>query len=145
MNYLKWFAFFVIVSSSSAFGAQAVNSKLNPAYALQGTSTAVVGIALDKKGFPIETVSKVILKPGQKVIFAGPDRFQIVFKNKKSPSRAIKYSSKNGVITVTIPVDIFEQRQFMEEARKNDTIRFDYSILVNGQELDPPMIIQRGP
>lgn len=144
MKILKWF-FLLIIFSANTFAAQAINAKLPPAYALKGTSTAVVGIALDEKGFPVETVSKIVLKPGQKVIFAGPDRFQLVFKNRKSPSRAMKYSSKNGVVTVAIPADIFEQKKFIEEAKRNETIRFDYSIIVNGQELDPPMIIQRGP
>ncbi len=117
--------------------------RLPSSYALQGTSTAVVGIALDKTGFPLETVKEVILQPGQKVIFAGPDRFVIIFKDKKAPNRKIKYESVNGVVTVVIPKDIFEKPEFIAEYRKNKFLKFDYAINVNGRELDPPMIIKQ--
>ena len=116
--------------------------KLPSAYALPGTSTAVVGIAVAKTGIPMETVGEVVLKPGQKVIFAGPDRFLITIKNKKFPERA-RYESGNGIVTVTIPKDILERPEYREEYAKNKFVRFDYAINVNGKELDPPMIIRR--
>jgi hypothetical protein len=144
MNLIKCvlLVFFIgIISGCSAM--QAPTERLRPSYALQGTSTALVGIALDKNGMPLETVSKVVLKPGQKVIFAGPDRFAISFKNKKSPSGKLKYESGNGVVTIVIPKDIFDRPEYREEVAKNKYIRFDYAINVNGRELDPPMIIQR--
>src|SRR5688572_3991246 len=86
--------------------------RLSTSVALQGTTTAVVGIALDKTGLPLETVKEVVLLPGQKVIFAGPDRFFIAFKDKKSPSGKIKYDSANGIVTVVIPKDILEKPEF---------------------------------
>ena len=143
MKLIKYAVIGFLFSSAGSFAAQNVSDRLQPSYALQGTSTALVGIALDKAGLPLETVSKVVLKPGQKVIFAGPDRFKITFKNRKAPAKSLKYESKNGVITIVIPKDIFEKSEFREEAEKNKHIRFDYSIIVNGRELDPPMIIQR--
>lgn len=120
-----------------------LTKKLPSSYALKGTNTALVGIALTKDGFPIETVKEVVLLPGQKVIFAGPDRFQIVFKDKKTPNRVIKHESSDGVISITIPKDILTKGDFAEEFRKNKFVQFNYSIIVNGKELDPPMIIKR--
>ncbi|HTF96126.1 MAG TPA: hypothetical protein VL995_08345 [Cellvibrio sp.] len=117
--------------------------RLPVSYALQGTSTAVVGIAIDKKGYPLETVKAIILKPGQKVVFAGPDEFQIAFKNKKAPTMQLDYRSEKGVITVVIPKDILERPEFKREYARNKSVEFNYAIRINGRELDPPMIIQR--
>ncbi|OZY87967.1 hypothetical protein CBP51_07130 [Cellvibrio mixtus] len=110
---------------------------------MEGTNTAVVGIALDKTGMPKETVREVVLFPGQRVVFAGPDEFVIVFKNKKTPSRKIENPSVNGVVVINVPVGIIEQPAFTEEFRKNNALRFEYAIRANGKELDPPMIIKR--
>lgn len=132
-------AFIGVVSGCSV--AQERAKKLPSSYALPGTTTAVVGIGVDKKGIPLETVKEVVLKPGEKVVLAGPDRFFIYFKNKKSPNENLRYESKNGVVTVVIPKDILENPRFAEEYRKNKFIRFDYAINVNGRELDPPLII----
>ena len=122
---------------------EASNKKLPVSYALSGTSTAVVGIAIDKNGIPKETVREIVLLPGQKVLFAGPDRFQISFKDKKSPNRKIKYESKNGVIVVDIPKDILDRGEFVDEFKKYNYVKFNYSIFINGKELDPPLIIRR--
>lgn len=125
---------------------EVVNSaprKLPISHALQGTSTAVVGIAIDKKGYPLETVSAIVLTPGQKAIFAGPDAFQIAFKNKKAPTAQLDYRSEKGVITVVIPRDILERPEFKQEYEKNKSIEFNYAIRINGRELDPPIIVKR--
>lgn len=120
----------------------ATRKNLPTSYALKGTRTAVVGIAINKDGLPQETIKEIVLLPGERVVFAGPDRFEVVFKNKKAPNRKIKYESQDGVIIVTIPKDIFKKGDFVEEFRKNKYLKFDYSILINGKELDPPMIIR---
>lgn len=117
--------------------------KLPISYALQGTSTAVVGIAIDKKGYPLETVKAIVLTPGQKVIFAGPDEFQIAFKNKKAPTAQLNYRSEKGAITVVIPRDILDRPEFKREYAKNKSIEFNYAIRINGRELDPPIIVKR--
>ncbi|MCE3252816.1 MAG: hypothetical protein K0Q67_1836 [Cellvibrio sp.] len=106
---------------------------------LPGTNTAVVGIFLDKDGIPKETVKEVIVHPGQNVLYAGPDEFKIVFKNKKAPNRVVSNSSKDGVVLIKIPKNIFERKEFVEEFRKNNSLVFDYSIWVNGKEYDPPI------
>lgn len=123
--------------------AQTKLDRLPSAYALQGTNTAVVGIAVDRKGIPLETVKEVVLKPGQKAIFAGPDEFFIVFKDKKAPAEKLRYVSKNGVIRIDVPKDIFNEPRYAEEAKRNNYIKFHYSIIVNGKELDPPLIVKR--
>jgi hypothetical protein len=117
--------------------------KLPVSYALQGTNTAVVGIAIDKKGYPLETVKEIILNPGQKVIFAGPDEFQISFKNRKSPNSKLNYRSEGGVVTIRIPRDILERPEFSKEYKENNYIKFNYSIKINGHELDPPIVVKR--
>lgn len=108
-------------------------------YALSGTNTAVVGIFLGKDGVPQETFKEVIVHPGQKVLYAGPDRFSIVFKNRKTPNGKVENESENGVVVVQIPLDIFEKKEFVDEFRKNNSLTFDYAIRVNGKELDPPI------
>ena len=116
---------------------------LPSAFALPGTTTAVVGIGVDKKGIPLETVKEIVLKPGQKVVFAGPDRFQIKFKKDKTPAGIVKFESESGVITVVVPKDIFEKPEFARELKEKQYVRFDYSIYVNGRELDPPLIVRK--
>ncbi len=117
--------------------------KLPISYALKGTSTAVVGIALDDKGYPLETVRAVVLKPGQRVVFAGPDEFQIAFKDKKAPDGKLNYRSEKGVVAVSIPKDIFDKPEYARELVKNKSLEFNYAIRVNGRELDPPIIVKR--
>lgn len=107
--------------------------------ALPGTNTAVVGVFLDKTGVPKETVKEVVVHPGQNVLYAGPDEFKIVFKNRKTPNRVVSNSSKGGVVLIKIPVDIFERKEFVDEYQKNKSLIFDYSIWVNGKEYDPPI------
>lgn len=143
MRFAKVLLLMVSVGFIGCSVAQTKEASLPISYALPGTSTAVVGIGVDKKGIPLETVKEVVLKPGQKVIFAGPDKFTIKFKNKKTPSRMLKYESKDGVITIEIPKNILKMPEYSEEFRKNNFLRFDYSIFVNGRELDPPMIVRR--
>ena len=120
-----------------------ISKKLPVSYALPGTTTAVVGIGIDKKGIPLETVREIVLLPGQKVVFAGPDRFQVSFKNKKAPTQQLRYESQNGTITVVVPKDILDQPAFAREFKEKEYVRFDYSIIVNGKELDPPLIVKR--
>ncbi len=134
-------SFLLISSGCNAIDVE--TKKLPVSYAIEGTNTAVVGIALDKTGMPKETVREVVLFPGQRVVFAGPDEFVIVFKNKKTPSRKIENPSVNGVVVINVPVGIIEQPAFAEEFRKNNALRFEYAIRANGKELDPPMIIKR--
>lgn len=120
------------------------HSQLRTGYALPGTNTVVVGIGIDKNGIPKETYKDVVAYPGQKVLYAGPDEFSIIFKNRKTPNRKIENPSSRGVVVIEIPKDILERKEFVEEFRKNNQLVFDYGIKANGKELDPPLIIRRG-
>lgn len=137
MNLLKMLtgSFFLLVLSGCAMS----NCKPEIGRALPGTNTAVVGVFLDKNGVPKETVKEVVVYPGQNVLYAGPDEFKIVFKNRKTPNRLVTNPSKDGVVLIKIPKDIFEKKEFVEEFRKNKSLVFDYSIWVNGKEYDPPI------
>lgn len=144
MKYIKRMLGVVSFTVLSACGAvEAESKKLPVSYAIEGTNTAIVGIAIDKTGMPKETVRELVLSPGQRVVFAGPDEFVIVFKHKKTPNRKIENKSVNGVVIINVPNEILEQPEFAEEFRKNNALIFAYGIRANGKELDPPMIIKR--
>lgn len=136
MNLIKLFVIFIISA-----GLLACSPKSEPkiGYALPGTNTAVVGIYLGEDGVPQETVKEVVVHPGQKVLYAGPDVFQIIFKNEKTPNENVKNESQGGVVIIEIPENIFQRKEFLEEFRKNNSLVFDYSIWVNGKEYDPPI------
>lgn len=137
---MKLFKIFVCLFLMLSFVGCAVNEcKPEIGRAMPGTNTAVVGIFLDKDGIPKETVKEVIVHPGQNVLYAGPDEFKIVFKNKKTPNRVVSNPSKDGVVLIKIPQDIFKRKEFVEEFRENNSLVFDYSIWVNGKEYDPPI------
>lgn len=138
---MRYFKFLIIMFSIFVVGCASKNCELGAAYALPGTETAVVGIAVGEDGIPKEIYSEVFLHPGQKVIYAGPERFSIIYKNKKSPTGKVRYDSVNGVVTIQVPEDIFSKKDFVEEFRKNNKLVFDYGISVNGKELDPPLSI----
>jgi hypothetical protein len=145
MNYLK--LTLITVFTLGLNSCDLSNNKPNEStgYALPGTETLVVGISVDKDGIPKETYKNIKLHPGQKVVFAGPDEFSIIFKDKKTPNRQIENKSSNGTVVIRIPDKIFEQPEFVAEFRKEKSLTFDYAISVNGKELDPPMIIvERG-
>jgi|GEM_PF-653342 len=116
--------------------------KLSTGHALPGTETVVVGISLDKNGVPQESYKDVVAHPGQKVLYAGPDEFAVIFKNEKTPNGTVENKSSRGVVIIEIPEDIFDRPEFVEEFRKNNFLVFDYGIRVNGKELDPPMVIR---
>lgn len=141
----KWCLIALIVFFTGC--ASAVDKKertrLSESYALKGTNTAVVGIAIDSKGIPLETVKAVILKPGQRAVFAGPDEFQIIFKGKKTPSSKLQYRSSNGVVIIDVPKNIVERPDLKNEFDKSGQVRFDYAIRIKDRELDPPFIVKR--
>lgn len=127
-------------------GCSAISSEIkshHTVYPMAGTNTAVVGIGVDKHGVPFIAAKEIIVEPGQKVLFAGPDEFTVVFKNKKSPNRKIDNPSRGGVVRIDVPSEVFEQREFVEEYRKEGQLKFNYGVVVNGVELDPELIVRR--
>jgi hypothetical protein len=143
MHCIKLILFCFLFSVVGCASADRVPEKLRTGYALPGTNTVVVGIGIDKNGIPKETVKDVVVYPGQKVLYAGPDEFSIIFKNKKTPNRKVENASVDGVVVIKIPEDILERKEFAEEFRKNKQLVFDYGIRANGKELDPPLIVKR--
>ncbi len=137
----------IIFSMLFASGCSAIDSK--EAYdgavkVISGTPTAIVGLPLDKKGAPDKKLVdlKVVLKPGQKVVFAGPEKFIIYFKGNKSPLGIERYSSsRDGVVAIKIPKDFFQKREYKDELKRTGSVVFDYGIIVDGNELDPKLII----
>lgn len=127
-------------------GCSVVSSEIknhHTVYPMEGTNTAVVGIGVDKSGVPFVAAKEIIVAPGQKVLFAGPDEFVVTFKNKKSPNRKIDNPSRGGVVKIEVPSEVFEQREFVEEYRKNGQLKFNYGVIVNGKELDPEIIVRK--
>jgi hypothetical protein len=127
--------------------------KLKNIGVLSGTDTAIVGISLDKKGYPQHTVGRIEVKPGQKILFAGPEKFSIFFKDGISPyndsdlkslpglnreslrKQRVEFTSINGTVAIVIPKDLFER----PENRGKPYIDYYYGISVNGLEIDPPV------
>ncbi len=144
MNYIK---LMIMVAAFGTLGACASTEckidKHRTGHALPGTNTVVIGVSVDKKGVPLESYKDIVLYPGQTALFAGPDEFSLVFKNRKTPNGKVENKSVDGALAIKIPERIFEQAEFLEEGRKNDKLIFDYTIIVNGKELDPPMTIKR--
>ncbi len=143
MHCIKLFLVGVLFSVVGCASVDRGPEKLRTGYALSGTNTVVVGIGIDKNGIPKETFKDVVVYPGQKVLYAGPDEFSIIFKNRKTPNRKVENASVEGVVVIKIPEDILERKEFAEEFRKNKQVVFDYGIKANGKELDPPLIVRR--
>lgn len=141
--FVKLFALCSIVFFT---GCSVVSSEIknhHTVYPMQGTNTAVVGIGVDKQGIPFVAAKEIVVAPGQKILFAGPDEFIVTFKNKKSPNRKIDNPSRAGVVKIEVPSEIFELREFADEYRKNGQLTFNYGVIVNGKELDPEIIVRR--
>jgi len=137
---------FVLCGVVIFVGCSAVSSEItshHTVYPMKGTNTAVVGIGVDKQGIPFVAAKEIVVEPGQKILFAGPDEFIVTFKNKKSPNRKISNPSRAGIVKIEVPVEIFLQSEFVEEYRKNGQLKFNYGVIVNGKELDPEIIVRR--
>ena len=113
--------------------------------AVAGTKTVVVGLPLDGSGAPDKKIEKfeIIMAPGQKVVFAGPEKFSIFFKERKSPVDAVETGSKDGVVIIKIPRDILDNPKYQEELKNNGSLVFNYGVNVNGKIIDPRIIIVR--
>ena len=129
------------------------SGKLKNISVLSGTGTVVVGISLDKKGYPEHTVGRIEVKPGHKILFAGPENFSIFFKNGISPfndsdlkslsglnrdglqKQRVELTSINGLVVIAIPKDLFDR----PENRGKPYLDYYYGISVNGLEIDPPV------
>jgi len=130
------------VTACSIAKEHKVNDTFRP---VSGTKTVVVGLPLDKNGAPDKKIAdfKIIMNPGQKIVFAGPEKFSVFFKNRKSPTDLIKNNSRDGVVTIRIPRDLLDKPIYQDELKKNGFVEFNYGVDVEGKEIDPKIIIVR--
>jgi len=143
MRYLKFIIIFAVLSITGCAQLPCKCDEKSIGYALPGTNTVIVDVSLNADGVPQQNYEKIIVKPGQDVIFSGPDEFQIIFKNQKTPNTVIENKSSSGIVLIQVPVDVLEKKEFSEEFRRYNYLTFDYAIRVNGRELDPPMVVKR--
>jgi hypothetical protein len=139
---------FLIVATAVFWfsGCTVAQEKMNNNYyPVVGTKTAVVGLPLNRNGTPVESLSKlkVMVYPGGKVVFAGPEKFLIYFKNKKSPDGVLREASTNGVVVISIPNDIFERPEFSDEFKKNNSVTFNFGIVAGKGDIDPQIVVIR--
>lgn len=133
----------------AALGGCAASHKLTDksiVYALPGTNTAVVGIALDKSGMPYELTGAIHVYPGQKVVYTGPGDFMIIFKERKTPNGIVENKSSKGVVVIEIPANLADPEkypQFAEEFKKNGYVTFNYGIRAGDKEIDPPLKVYK--
>ncbi len=142
MNVLKFFLVPLFVLSIVGCASTTCNPFVGEV--LQGTDTAIVGLYIDKNGYPQSNVHSVLLYPGQKIIFAGPNQFDIFFKDNKTPVDAMEIKSSRGVVTLTIPLDVFDK--IKRESKTDgipDELKFKYGIRANGKVTDPEIVIRR--
>ena len=134
--------FTLIIMSIGAFAIEPCTKK--KCKVISGTNTIVITISVDEEGNPLPSVTELlVLKPGQRIVFAGPEEFIIFFKDQKTPFKESEFKSKEGVVTLKVPEKIFEDKRFFDEAYRESGISFNYGVRVNGREFDPPIIIRR--
>ena len=108
MRYLN--SFFIASIFFALSSCSRLDCKPDKGLVIPGTDTAVVELRLDKNGYPQPNVEQVTVAPGQKIIFVGPNQFEILFKDNRSPIEQPEVRSANGIVTVEIPKNIFEMR-----------------------------------
>lgn len=141
MRYVKFFNIAIVLVMLGGCATQDCN--LDRGSVLQGTNTVIVGLYLDKNKYPQSNVDEIIVAPGQKIVFAGPDNFEILFKDQRSPIGQLEVKSSNGIVVIAIPENIFEreQRSAKDTAVKKELV-YRYGIRVDGRVTDPTIRIQ---
>lgn len=136
------FLFLMIFISIATFATEPCTKK--KCKVISGTNTIVITISVDEEGNPLPSLTELLaLKPGQRIVFAGPEEFTIFFKDQKTPFKESEFKSKEGVVTLKIPEKIFEDKRFFDEVYGDSGISFNYGVRVNGREFDPPFIVRR--
>jgi hypothetical protein len=131
---------FIIGFAISVSGCAHLEKKCDSGVVLQGTDTAVVGLYIDNDGFPRANVGEVVLSPGQRVVFAGPNQFEIFFKDQRSPNGQLENRSNNGIVVIDIPRDIFERSARINASATTVSAKeliYRYGIRANGKVTDP--------
>jgi hypothetical protein len=136
MGFIKFLSlslFFGVLAGCTNLDCKSVDGEV-----LSGTDTAVVGLYFDGSLYPQASVEKVTVRPGQKIIFVGPDKFDIFFKDQRSPTGRLENPSGNGIVIIPIPKDIFERDQRESKSRDiKKELLYRYGIRANGRVTDP--------
>lgn len=124
-------------------------------HVIKNTNTAIVGIPLTKEQKLPKSLEKLKIKVklGQKVVFAGPEKFEIFAKDDNfaileintrtyTCDKASKecIGSKDGVINITIPKTVSNQT-LARELKEKKKIIVPFGIRIDGDEIDPEMEI----
>jgi hypothetical protein len=125
-------------------------------HVIKNTNTAIVGIPLTKEQKLPKSLEKlkIKVKTGQKVVFAGPEKFEIFAKDDNfaileintRTSNCDKASqdcigSKDGVINITIPKTISNPK-LANELKEKKTIKVMFGIRIDGDEIDPELEVR---
>jgi len=138
IKFLSFFSVFFVMA-----GCAELHCKKPKGSVLTGTDTAVVGIYIDDNGYPQAEVDVVTVRPGQNIKFVGPSKFDILFKDQRSPIDKLEVPSVDGVVTIQIPRDIFDRQS--AAAARNLSVKeliYRYGIRVNGKITDPTIHIE---
>lgn len=138
MRYMKILILCVLVSLVGS--CNQIHNENGQGKALSRTDTAIVGVYIDDKGYPQPTVEKVSVKPGQRIVFAGPKQFEIIFKDQRSPVDKLEIASVDGIVVLEIPRDIFERDRARAAASNSEVpkeLTYRYGIRVDGKLTDP--------
>lgn len=93
------YRYIFIHSWFDSFAAEPCNKK--KCRPVPGSNTAVITISVDEQGNPLPSVTELLqLKPGQRIVFTGPEEFVIFFKDQKTPFKKSEFKSKDGVVAV---------------------------------------------
>lgn len=103
---------------------------------VRGTSTAVVKVRLDENGMPAVDTDPIVVREGQRIVWAGPTDMTIRFVG-ESPAGKVGFSTRDAVVNLKIPKQSSWNKG--EEYKK-----FKYDVVVGDQVLDPIIIIRRG-
>lgn len=119
-----------VVLMFTVLAADAEKKEKRKGKVLKNTKTAVVEISLDETGMPVVNYDEIELKTGDRIIFVGPEDFEINFP-KKSPFKVKKLMAQSGVINVKIK----------KRKNKKGKVNYKYDIIHNDKVLDPDLII----
>ncbi|MFL0804062.1 MAG: hypothetical protein K6L81_10095 [Agarilytica sp.] len=103
----------------------------------KGTDTAVVRVSLDKKGMPYIDIDPVVIKEGQRIVWAGPTTMEIVIQEGQLLT-GDDLSTDDAVINLKTPV--LSKKVWLESERYK---KFKYDVRVGDVVLDPIIIIRR--
>ncbi len=114
--------------------ANTTSSGKNELSVNEGTGTAVVKVLLAKDGTPFVDTDPIVVKEGQRVVWAGPTKMEIKFI-KGSPFKSSDFSTRNAVVNLKVP----KQKMW---ATGEEYKEYKYDVVVNGVVLDPILIVR---